>query len=274
MSNATGYIGHSGSGNAGTVTGSGSVWNNTGDPYVGYYTDGNTLTITNGGTVYSATGHIGAYGFGNAATVPGTNSVWNNSGDLHLGFSGSGNTLTIADGGAVSNAIGWIGSQTFANNNAVTVTGTNSVWNNTGDIYLGYYGSGNTLTITNGAVVNNGVSSSGAGIGWTTDAHNNAVTVTGTNSVWNNSGSVFVGVSGYSNSLTIADGGAVNNTVYGSVIGNNSSASNNTVLVTDPGSAARCIAPPAGSASTATTTLLPSPTRTPSGATPATSSSV
>ena len=83
-------------GNAGTVTGPGSVWTNINNLYVGDYGSGNTLTITNGGQVFDAIGYVGMGGNSNGVIVTGAGSIWSNT-SLYVGTNSSYNTLTIAN---------------------------------------------------------------------------------------------------------------------------------------------------------------------------------
>ena len=53
----------------------------------------------------------------------------------------------------VNDTTAYIGSNSTANSNAALVSGPGSVWSNSGDLYVGYSGSGNTLTSANGGVV-------------------------------------------------------------------------------------------------------------------------
>ncbi|MEI8063105.1 MAG: autotransporter domain-containing protein, partial [Verrucomicrobiota bacterium] len=217
-----------------TVTGTNSVWNNSGDLYVGYNGSSNTLTIANGGKVSDSNGYIDFIGHSssnNTVTITGAGSVWTNSGNLTIGYSGAYNTLIVSNGGQVFNNTGYIGYYNGSTSNTVTVTDTNSVWNNSGDLYVGYSGSSNTLTIANGGKVSdvNGFIDAPVHV-----SSNNTVTVTGAGSIWTNSGSLAVGYSGVGNTLTITNGGQVYNT--DAYIGYNTSASNNTVTVTGTGS--------------------------------------
>jgi T5SS/PEP-CTERM-associated repeat protein len=211
--------------NAVTVTGTGSVWTNSGDLFVGEHGSGNTLTIANGSVVSNDMGLIGGYANNNAVTVTGPNSVWNNSSDLAIGLTGSSNTLIIANGGKVINNNGTIGNF-FANNNAVTVTGAGSVWSNSGALNVGYSSSGNTLTIANGGKV----SDANGWIGYVNGANNNSVTVTG-GSVWLNSDALYVGYDGSGNSLAVSAGGNVAFSQF--YLGYNADAGNNTLSISD-----------------------------------------
>ena len=207
------------------------------DLYVGNASAGNTLLVTNGATVVNLNGIIGSQSgaSNNAVTVTGAGSQWYNGGDLYVGSNGANNHLTIADGGYVEvNPIAptttYIGYAAASSNNTVTVTGPTSVWNNVCDLYVGYQGSGNALTIANrGNVIN-----ANGNIGYSSD--NNTALVTGTNSAWNNLGDLIVGYNGSGNALVISNGGLVLNVYdnYGGMIG--FTGTNNTVTVTGAGS--------------------------------------
>jgi len=214
--NATGVLGRNSSASSNNtvlVTGSGSVWSNTGNLVVGYEGAGNQLTITNGGTVFDATGYLGfnsSASSNNTVLVTGSGSVWTNSGGLTVGLNGYGNQLTIANSGAVYSAVGYLGYYSSGSNNTVLVTASGSVWSNTSSLYVGYDGAGNQLTITNGGKVFNGIGY----LGYSSFASNNTVLVTGAGSVWQNrndlwlgghlSGGAFVS-GGTNNQVTVAD---------------------------------------------------------------------
>jgi fibronectin-binding autotransporter adhesin len=85
-----------------TVTGAGSLWNNSGALVIGDGEKG-TLTIENGGRVNSASATLGnkLYSSG-STTVTGTSSVWANNGRLIIGNGDrAGGTLTISNGATV-----------------------------------------------------------------------------------------------------------------------------------------------------------------------------
>ncbi|MBI3882158.1 MAG: hypothetical protein HY301_19120 [Verrucomicrobia bacterium] len=226
VSSDLGYIGFGASSgnNEVVVTGANSFWNNTNSLYVGYDGGGNRLTITNGGLVGDGFGYVGYSSNNNTALVTGINSYWSNRNDLHVGESGSGNRLVISNGGLVGNVFGAIGYNASSSNNEVVVTGSNSVWNNSDDLFVGYYGTGNRLTISNGGLVGALFSF----IGY--ESTNNTVLVTGTNSSWSHSNDLYVGDIGASNHLVISNGGWVSDgTGY---LGVTSAGSNSDVVVT------------------------------------------
>ncbi|MBI5684666.1 MAG: hypothetical protein HZC54_06270 [Verrucomicrobia bacterium] len=196
---------------------------------------GNLLSITNGAqVVVSGMSVIGedSIADNNTVIVSGAGSVWNNNGDLRVGYFGASNVLSILDGAMTRNTDAYIGFDTDANNNAVAVIGPGSVWSNSGNLRVSYNNNfGNNLTIANSGQVFDAAGYIGS---WSGDSRSNWVLVTGTNSIWRNSGSVFVGDEGHDNTLTISSGGQVLNT--DGYIGNNASASNNAVLVSGTGS--------------------------------------
>ena len=233
-----------------------------GNYLIGSNSPSNVLIITNGGVMnVSGDSIIGnsAISSSNYVVVTGPGSIWSTGGDLYAGATGSFNQLTVANGGQVVNSDGSIGDDSAAGNNAVLVTGAGSVWTNSSNLYVGYWGSGNSLTVTDGGTVfvgddlyvglcgssntmtiaNGGRVFNGYGyIGCdgALDGGNNSVLVTGSGSLWSNANDVILGdmndASG--NNLTIANRGQVLN-VQG-LIGYDTGASNNTVLVTGPGS--------------------------------------
>jgi|GEM_PF-1296160 len=88
----------------------------------------------------------------------------------------------------------------------VTVTGTDALWTNSGEFYVGYDGSG-SLTIADGGEVSNTIGQIGSGI-----SSDGEGLVTGSGSKWTCTSDLYVGSSG-SGSLTIADGGEVSNII-------------------------------------------------------------
>jgi T5SS/PEP-CTERM-associated repeat protein len=167
VSDTTGYIGAlSGAVGSVNVTGSGSQWNTLGKKqlFVGDYGYG-TLTISGGGVVNSNGTHVGLQiGSSGNVTVSGPGSEWNDTGVVLIGLNGlkkgGEGSLTVSSGGTGSSAALLIGG-------AVTVTDPGSKWaTTTGDLVVGEVVAPGTLTIANGAIVNNGgnsfIGSSGA----------------------------------------------------------------------------------------------------------------
>ncbi len=164
------------------------------------YADGGTLAIT--GQLGGAYGYIGtASSSTGTATVSGAGSAWTITIDLYVGDYGNG-TLTIAEGGAVADTDGHIGAG-HGSTGAATVSGADSTWTNDVNLYVGTYGNG-TLTIEDGGAVTN----TGDGYIAFASVSSGTVTVSGTNSKWTNSSSLYIGYAG-TGTLTITDGGTV-----------------------------------------------------------------
>lgn len=79
----------------------------------------------------------------------------------------------------------------------------NIVTNVAGDYYVGDTGPFNVLVVTNAGTLNDDTGY----IGNAADAANNAAVVHGAGSVWNHTNRLYVGDSGWGNSLAILDGG-------------------------------------------------------------------
>ncbi|HRO97746.1 MAG TPA: PEP-CTERM sorting domain-containing protein, partial [Ferruginibacter sp.] len=150
-----------------TVTGENSLWQNSGVLFIGAHGHG-ILNIENGGKVINTNTYdygslIGSTPEGTGvATVTGANSHWQNSGFLYVGERGNG-TLNIEDGGKVTSTTDSIISALSGSTGTVTVTGANSRWESSGNLYVGgtQNGSGGngSLIINDGGAVSatNGV---------------------------------------------------------------------------------------------------------------------
>jgi len=201
---------------------------NIGELVVGVSGSSNSMTISNGGYVVSYGTYIGSNNLSsnNSVLVTGSSSLWYNQDDLVVGVSGSSNSMTISNGGAVTNDYdSYIGSNNLSSNNSVLVTGSNSVWS-IASVYVGFSGSSNSMTISNGGMVDVGL----VYIGGASLSSNNSVLVTGSNSLCTNIVLLSVGASGSSNSMVISNGGMIADDV--GYIGGASLSSNNSVLVT------------------------------------------
>lgn len=185
------------------VTGSSSRLTSSSDLNVGQHGTG-ILDIKNGGGVANFDGYIGRNATGTGtATITGANSRWTNSGNLNIGLNGTG-ILNIKDGGRVVNRDGFIGGNwnlSGTGTGTAIVTGANSTWTNSNNLYVGQSGKG-TLIIENGGAVTNLIGYISMYSGGST------ATVTGANSKWTNSSSLNVGFY-ESGTLNIENGGTV-----------------------------------------------------------------
>ena len=196
----------SASNNTVRVTGYNSRWYlYSGDLYVGTAGGANSLVVSNRGVVtVDQYVRIGYNSSNNVVVVTDSGTLLCNfAGNLFIGGLIGGNSLVVSGRGYVECGSGILGSSTA--NNKVLVTDTGSVWRSTGSLYLGEVGSANSLVVSNGGRV---LCSSG-NVGTYNTSSRNTVMVTGPGSLWSNTFNLSIGYGGYSNTLTIANGGAV-----------------------------------------------------------------
>jgi len=219
------------SNNAVLITDTNSSWQNSYAVFVGFDGMGGSLTVSNGATMAAIEDNVlgqDSTSSNNYALVTGGGSVWSSSRNLYVGYYGPANSVTISNGGQVINNYALLGTYPGSDSNCVMVTDAGSLWTNDDDVYVGYYGSGNRLVISNGSQV---IDYNGW-LGSDTNSCNNQALVTGAGSVWSNANAVLIGDFGSSNSLVIGNGGLVGD--YWGLVGEDDSGSNNTVLV-EPG---------------------------------------
>jgi len=188
----------------------------TNDLYVGYTNSYNQLEVINGATLSDTNSHSVYVGYstnanGNSVLVSGSESVWNQLplGSLFVGYAGSGNSLTVSSGAKMD----------------------------VHELDCGYYGSENSLTLSGGGVIN--YHGSNGQVGFQPGSDNNRMVVTGSGTLWTNgNGSgLIIGSSDNGNSLVISDGAVVSalGTVGREATGGYY-ASNNSVVITGSGS--------------------------------------
>ncbi|TSA34114.1 MAG: hypothetical protein D4R65_06725 [Verrucomicrobiaceae bacterium] len=224
-----------------TVDGSGSTWTNTGNLTVGDTGPGN-LNIKAGGLVTSLNGIVAAQvGSNGTVTVNGSGSKWTMTGDLYVGKDNGGVNLTVSDGGALTNGKTVIGYDAASDSNTVLITGAETAWNSSVTFHLGYNGSENQMTVSDGAAVS--VSAQGGQnvdslIGFNDGSNYNNLTVTGEGSSFTNNATLYVGRSGIGNRLDILEGGLVTskNVRIGGGTGSNGITEDSFALVDGAGS--------------------------------------
>ena len=163
------------------------------------------------------------------------------------GFIGSSNALTSLTGNltvnsgavvTVTNTL-TLGNVTNTPNNRVTVSGAGSEFS-AGGVTVGSSSAGNSLLVTNGAILRTDLSNSSlvsVSVGSGTFASNNILTVTGSGSGWvqtNTNRAVFVGDNGDNNQL-IFSGGSVSSIASSINVGSQASAAGNSLQVTGAG---------------------------------------
>ncbi len=230
-----GYVGYnaSSSNNVVTITGSNSLWTNY-ITYIGYNGSGNALTVSNGGIFSSLSLRAGdaSNSINNTITITGVGSQWKGTSDNFLGYGGGGNSLNIVNGGTYNAGALFVGNQASSSSNSITVSGPGSLLANRQGVRVGLYGSGNTMTVSNGAMVNIG---SGLSIGLYAESSNNSVIISGQGTIFTNNGlngssDFYIGNKGSGNSLTISNGATVSG--GNGYISYNIFSSNNSVIIT------------------------------------------
>ncbi|MCF7848392.1 MAG: autotransporter domain-containing protein [Kiritimatiellales bacterium] len=171
---------------------------------VGDATGNAELIAANGSLIDTGHAYIGlATNETGSVTLMGGGTQMDVGNKLYVGYAGANNTLVLSDGATLNTEAGFIGFDNTAAENVGNVSGSGSVWNNAGDLYVGYAGSGNSLNIADGGKVY----SDDVSIGEQAGSSNNTVLVTGAGSVWSNASDLTVGFWGKSNKVEITDGG-------------------------------------------------------------------
>lgn len=218
------------------ISDSGSLWDDSAVASTitfGSYGSGNSLIVTNGGQVLGYYAYFGRFSSdNNSALVTGPGSSFSVNCFIYTGYQGNNNTFTVANGAAVSDKFCYISYSAGSSNNAVLVAGTNSSWQNSDSVFVGFDGVNGSLTISNGATMSTGgafaVSHDGA-LGCDSTSSNNFALVTGGGSVLNCADNMYVGLNGPVNRLVISNGGQVINTT--GYVGSNPGSDGNSALV-------------------------------------------
>jgi T5SS/PEP-CTERM-associated repeat protein/autotransporter-associated beta strand protein len=198
-----GFINQSGSGTtiltAGTNTWAGGVFQQ-------YTINGGSLVAS--GVFTNALLNLNHGNF----TLTGEGSTWNAEEAFWVGYNNPSNSAVISNGASMVTSL-QIGQMMHSTNNSVVVTGAGSSWNaGNVDLYVGVNGSGNSMTISDGASVSVSASNTYGGvIGLNASSANNSVLVTGTGSIWHNYCDLTIGYSGQG-TLTVANGGVAAST--------------------------------------------------------------
>ena len=198
-----GFINQSGSGTtiltAGTNTWAGGVFQQ-------YTINGGSLVAS--GVFTNALLNLNHGNF----TLTGEGSTWNAEEAFWVGYNNPSNSAVISNGASMVTSL-QIGQMMHSTNNSVVVTGAGSSWNaGNVDLYVGVNGSGNSMTISDGASVSVSASNTYGGvIGLNASSANNSVLVTGTGSIWHNDCDLTIGYSGQG-TLTVANGGTATST--------------------------------------------------------------
>jgi len=179
------------------------VGNNSFDAGQGGFYRQNNSTLVMMGSHLTGIDHIS----GTNQTVEIQGGSWSNSGLLTI--DGINNRLIVASTSnystvTCSNAV--IGATIDDVNNAVSLSGSNTLWNNYGALYVGTNGFGNSLMIAAGAT---NLNTAALYIGTGLFGSNNVVTVMGSNSYLEVGSDLFVGGGGRGNALVVTNSGSV-----------------------------------------------------------------
>ena len=200
-----------------SVAGVGSTFDGGIQPlYVGFGGSG-SVTISNGGEISTSTRSgpsvFVGYSSSSSGSVTLNGGVWSSGGEFDVGYGGTG-TLLVKAGAlettSLNGAPGFVVGNKAESVGSATITGTASLLQSSGEFVIGNAGSGK-LTISAGAVVNNGLPPGGSGesavIGEASGG-SGTVVVTGTNSLWGIGSNLIIGDAG-TGLLAIGVGGTV-----------------------------------------------------------------
>jgi T5SS/PEP-CTERM-associated repeat protein len=216
--------------------------------FVGYTNSSDQLQIINGGTLLYTNGYSAYIGYdttagNNSVLVSGSGSAWifgpaQAYSGMYVGYSGSGNSLVINNGAGVIGPASYgyevyLGYNAAADNNSLIISGSGSVWNqaSSGGMVVGYYGSGNSLSVSSGAEVITDLD-----VGEQPGASNNSVLITGPGSILAIIRDWEIGAYGSANSLVISGGGAIDGGHAHSEAGELPGSDGNRMVVTGRGS--------------------------------------
>jgi T5SS/PEP-CTERM-associated repeat protein len=207
-----------------------------------------STSFTDNGFAFSTTGasRVGftATSDSNSVTFTGDGADWTGGGHLSIGYEGSSNAMTISDGATVLLSGGSamdisLAEKAGSADNTLTVTGADTDLTTNGTVYVGRSGTGNTLTIEDGATVTTLQARIGGGTGSEAVSTGNSAVVDGAGSSWTMSGTMRIGggvsTNSGENSLTVSDGAEVS---IGKALhlGYDGNSDDNFVLVTGAGS--------------------------------------
>ena len=178
--------------------------------------DHDTLQVELAGVLSNSATLVGVLSSNNNVVVNGNGSVVESTGAFTVGYSGAENNLVLSGGGTIIDVTGSVGGTfTGDNDNSALVTDPGTLWINNpffanpGQFMVGGVGTGNTLVISNSAMVVDDIGYIGSGA----PDSNNRVLVTD-NAVWVNHQTLYIGYFNQDNVLTIAGGSVIASNVF------------------------------------------------------------
>ena len=260
--NNTGIItlGYEGANNTLTINGTGNL--TTDSLWLGgfYGANGNQAIVDGADATLATTGGL-TIGYGDSINPPphfpagygsNNNSVTAKNGaaiatigNLDVGFNGDGNSLNVESGATVLSGDDMrIAAKAGSDGNTVTVSGAGStlIVIDGKTLYVGRSGDNNALTVKDQGALNTGAARIGGGSDSEQATSGNSVTVTGTGSRWELTGTLRVGDGSVhassNNTLNIEDGGTVElmDTSRSTFIGKVAADTGNAIKVSGTGS--------------------------------------
>lgn len=212
------------SGNEATFLGAGSAWNITTNLMLGGLGHSNRLMLWEGASLSARNVYLGAGSLlnptalfnsdRNTLSLAETNTELNVADRIWIGAYGRFNRLEVRGGGRVNSREVVSGGSYGSRNNQIIVTGTGSVWSNAGGFHLGWGGLGDSMVISQGAIVRSLTNRMGAsgfmvtnGAGCVTLRSDATALVTGPGSLWEARDRLWVGEAAIGNSLILSNGG-------------------------------------------------------------------
>lgn len=209
-------LGYNGSGNVLTINGTGSL--TTSSLWLGGFSGatGNQATVDGAGASLAAGGLAVGYGSDDNSVSAKNGATVTTTGNLDVGFNGDGNSLSVESGATVVSGNDMrIGASAGSDGNVVTVSGAGSTLrvNSLKTLYVGRSGDNNALVVENQGRLYTRNARIGGGSDAAQATSGNSVTVTGTGSRWELTGTLRVGdgtvFASSDNALNVDAGGSV-----------------------------------------------------------------
>lgn len=191
--------------NTATVSGTGATWTSSEDLNVGFYGASSTLNVGTGGQVTASDIKMGGGASSNNNTINVNGGTITTAGDMILGYAGTSNVMNLVTGGDALSGNAYIGLEATADYNSASLTGTGSVWVNSGLLQVGSLGSSNALSISGGADM---TVAADALIGASAGSNYNSIELSDDGSTLSTA-TLYVGRGGSNNDLDIYDGADV-----------------------------------------------------------------
>ena len=134
-----------------SISGSGTLWSNSGLVVVGNLGTNSLVDIDSGARVISSGLRLGSgvNSSNNQVIINQLFTVWTNSFDVIVGDLGSSNRLDVGSAGGLISSGGAVGAGSGSSNNVVVVDDLGSSWTNKGSLTVGLGGRFNSVAVSN-----------------------------------------------------------------------------------------------------------------------------